>query len=595
MAQPRSVNAPKPRFLKADRWLIPARTGQSDGMRGVAGSLVLVLVVIGSAQAGDALKASIPDGIAKVRPAITACGEASAVGGTVEVKVEVGAGGKVTSVAASGTRDPKLETCVADALETTTFGKTDKGGSFSYTFALATKVEANGDLGDAIYSSGLQKISTRLGSCGNATKIGGIVTVRVTLDAAGKVTAAKAQGSEDTQLLACITDAIKTATFKPTARGGSFSYSRKYVSSEQLDRDLVERSIAKYKAQLLTCAAKSPAAVTFTITGSADPDGVLEVSANSSAYELEATGCMYKVLKTATFEKTPHGGHFTYTLDRAEVLDSAVIGAGIASVKAKVVACGNASKVGGSVKVRAKVAAGGKVTNVTAEGSTDAKLNTCVAKAVKAARFAKTASGGAFVYPFLFATPDALPALQPDVLVGDELDRAAIATGIAGIKASIVGCGNDSKVGGTVKVHVQVSPDGKVANASIEGKTDAKLNNCIANAMKTATFAKTKIGGSFSYPFVFLKDPPKGQVLDRDMIRVGVAKISAKIRGCNNGVNAKGTLKLKVVVAPAGNVTSVGIEQSPDDYVAKCVADVFASAAFEKTEQGATFTHPIVF
>jgi hypothetical protein len=593
MAQPRSVNAPKPRFLKADRWLIPIWARQPGRVKAVAGIAVLVATT-GVARAEDAFSMSVNDEMRRIRPKITACTDASEVADHIIAHVTVRPDGTVQAVTIEGSNDPKLDTCVANVVKKVKLAKTLNGGVFSHPFEIGTKVEPNGDLGYAIWSTPLLDAWPKIAACGYATKLGGVVKARITIDAKGKVSNVTAEGSEDAKLNTCFATAIKKVPFKRTPRGGSFSYAKKFVSGEQLDSDLVERGLATHKAQLLACVPKSPPTATFTISGTVYPEGQFGDVITTSR-DRESTDCLYKVLKSATFEQTPHGGHFKYILDRAGPLDPAVIGDGIASVKAKVLACGNASKVGGRVKVRGNVAAAGKVTNATADGSTDAKLNTCVANAVKAATFAKTASGGVFVYPFLFVTPDDLPALQPNALVGDALDRAAIATGIAGIKASIVGCGNDSTVGGTVKVHVQVSPDGKVANASIEGKTDAKLNNCIANAMKTATFAKTKIGGSFSYPFVFLKDPPKGQVLDRGMIRVGVAKISAKIRGCNNGVNAKGTLKLKIVVAPAGNVTSVGIEQSPDDYVAKCVADVFATATFGKTEQGATFTHPIVF
>ena len=265
----------------------------------------------------DALKASIPDGISKVRPAIKTCGDASLIGGTVKVQVKVGADGKVGSVAAAGSRDAKLNACVADAVKTATFAKTDKGGTFDYSFPLGTKLEANGDLGDAIWGDGISKVWSQVWTCGNATKIGGEVRARFVIDAKGNVTSVKTEGSKDEQLQTCIATALKTATFKPTPRGGSFSYKYTFVSNEPLDRKLVERGIEKIKAQLLACGETSLTTGTFTIEGKAFPDGALSATVKTTTGDLAISACMYGVLETAKFETTPHGGQFTHALELA--------------------------------------------------------------------------------------------------------------------------------------------------------------------------------------------------------------------------------------------------------------------------------------
>jgi hypothetical protein len=83
------------------------------------------------------------------------------------------------------------------------------------------------------------------------------------------------------------------------------------------------------------------------------------------------------------------------------------------------------------------------------------------------------------------------------------LDRAAIAAGIAKVKPAILACGTKSTAKGIVKTAVKVAPSGSVTNTEIKQTPDAALGQCVANAMQTATFAKTEEGGAFSYPFVF--------------------------------------------------------------------------------------------
>src|ERR1043165_4572252 len=146
---------------------------------------------------------------------------------------------------------------------------------------------------------------------------------------------------------------------------------------------------------------------------------------------------------------------------------------------------------------------------------------------------------------------------------GDDgaLDAWMIGEGMAKVKAAISACGDASKAGGTVKAQVKVGADGRVTSATADGSSDAALNACVANAIKTATFAKTKKGGAFSWPFVFgpsdpsiskspaavtLADTSGG--LDRSMISDGIAKVKAAISACGDG-KTKGIVKIKVVVA----------------------------------------------
>jgi len=85
-----------------------------------------------------------------------------------------------------------------------------------------------------------------------------------------------------------------------------------------------------------------------------------------------------------------------------EKLDKLMVQEGIAVVKPAVIACGERIGVRGTVKIQVKVSASGKVLGATAASSPDPALGTCVANAVKLAKFPETDEGGSFGYPFVF-------------------------------------------------------------------------------------------------------------------------------------------------------------------------------------------------
>jgi outer membrane biosynthesis protein TonB len=353
--------------------------------------------------------------------------------------------------------------------------------------------------------------------------------------------------------------------------------------------------------------------VKVTGTGSADLDACVAKAVSTTKFPrgIEFTLDVRMKIPTGatTSSNKPPGAPADPDSASGTELDRAMISAAIAKVKANVVACGDKSKVGGTVKATVKVTPAGKAT-ATATGSTDAALNTCVAKAIDAATFDKTTNGGTFTYPFVFDTPAAnKPAGPPGAappLAGSniELDRAAISEGIASVRAKVVACGDKSKAGGTVKATVQVGADGKVTSVTASASTnDPPLRTCVEGAMKTATFKKTTSGGSFTYPFVFdtkstpASPPPAsgdGSALDRSMISDGITKVKSAIAACGDG-KMKGVVKVKVVVAPAGTVSSSTVTQTPDEALGTCVAGVIAKATFAKTGQGGTFTYPFVF
>jgi TonB family protein len=85
-----------------------------------------------------------------------------------------------------------------------------------------------------------------------------------------------------------------------------------------------------------------------------------------------------------------------------ESLDRPMISNGIATVKGRVMSCGDKLSAKGQVKVRVKVRPDGTVDNVTVISAPDDALGACVATQIKKATFRKTQNGGSFAYPFVF-------------------------------------------------------------------------------------------------------------------------------------------------------------------------------------------------
>lgn len=83
------------------------------------------------------------------------------------------------------------------------------------------------------------------------------------------------------------------------------------------------------------------------------------------------------------------------------------------------------------------------------------------------------------------------------------LDRSMISAGIAAVKERVVECGANSIAKGTVKLEVDVTSEGVPSNVEVIESVGTGLGGCVATAVRGATFAKTQLGGSFSYPFVF--------------------------------------------------------------------------------------------
>jgi hypothetical protein len=87
---------------------------------------------------------------------------------------------------------------------------------------------------------------------------------------------------------------------------------------------------------------------------------------------------------------------------------------------------------------------------------------------------------------------------------------------------------------------------------------------------------------------------PSPQALDRKMIVDGVNSVKPRIMACATS-EIRGTLKVRVRVAPSGAVTSVTIAATPDQKLGSCVHDVMTSILFMPTQNGGSFSYPFVF
>jgi len=72
--------------------------------------------------------------MARIKSKIDACAAKSQAQGTVTVSVKVLGSGAVDDVKVKSTPDGSLGACVARAVQTAAFARTQKGGTFSHPF-----------------------------------------------------------------------------------------------------------------------------------------------------------------------------------------------------------------------------------------------------------------------------------------------------------------------------------------------------------------------------------------------------------------------------------------------------------------------------
>jgi hypothetical protein len=75
--------------------------------------------------------------------------------------------------------------------------------------------------------------------------------------------------------------------------------------------------------------------------------------------------------------------------------------------------------------------------------------------------------------------------------------------------------------------------------------------------------------------------------LDRDRLKIGIATIKAQ--SCGASSSARGDVSVSVKVSPAGAVTDVTIQSSPDAGLSSCVKAAAMKGTFAKTKRGGSF------
>jgi molybdopterin adenylyltransferase len=86
---------------------------------------------------------------------------------------------------------------------------------------------------------------------------------------------------------------------------------------------------------------------------------------------------------------------------------------------------------------------------------------------------------------------------------GEALDKVQVKTGIEGVKPRVIACGEKFATKGTVSIAMTVGPEGSVKSATVANAPTPEIGNCVAQALRAASFAKTTKGLTFTYPFVF--------------------------------------------------------------------------------------------
>ncbi len=141
-------------------------------------------------------------------------------------------------------------------------------------------------------------------------------------------------------------------------------------------------------------AVRDPADVLATAPVNKVEDGCDEVSCILDKYK-QACCVRFKPAEVEPPPEKPASG-------LPEKLDKLMVTEGISPVKPAVIACGERFPARGTVKIQVKVSPSGVVLSTGVTSSPDPDLGTCVAGAVKLAKFPETDEGGSFGYPFVF-------------------------------------------------------------------------------------------------------------------------------------------------------------------------------------------------
>ncbi|HEY5935902.1 MAG TPA: energy transducer TonB [Kofleriaceae bacterium] len=126
---------------------------------------------------------------------------------------------------------------------------------------------------------------------------------------------------------------------------------------------------------------------------------------------------------------------------------------------------------------------------------------------------------------------------------------------------------------------------------SIPPVADCDEVSCVLGNYEASCCAKYRK----PYPRKPTTRDPLPEALDRSMISGAIGSVKGRIVGCGNQSTAKGTVKVRVRVNPAGDVTSATVDTSPDPLLAACVLEAIERVAFPRTQNGGAFSFPFVF
>lgn len=93
--------------------------------------------------------------------------------------------------------------------------------------------------------------------------------------------------------------------------------------------------------------------------------------------------------------------------------------------------------------------------------------------------------------------------LDDTAALPESLTASSIRAGLEPVKAPALRCAQPSSAGSLVKVHVKVTPDGRVDSVDVVATRDPAVGACVASAVRQAQFDRTQRGGGFVIPFAF--------------------------------------------------------------------------------------------
>ena len=86
-----------------------------------------------------------------------------------------------------------------------------------------------------------------------------------------------------------------------------------------------------------------------------------------------------------------------------------------------------------------------------------------------------------------------------------------------------------------------------------------------------------------------------GGEFDAALVRGAVSRVKTSVLACGERSAAKGEVKVRVRVSPAGKIMETTVMRTPDATLGSCVAGAMKKLRFSRTTTGGTFTYPFRF